>query len=366
VRVTNQRGKELFEEYNMWNELSEVPHLIKENLSHFEDTLHIDFDKMHPETLNHIKIIASGSSNNAGKAGRYIFEEIVEIPVSVEYASEAAHKRLVLDPDTLIIAISQSGKTADTLSAIKKIRNTYSNHILAVTNIKDSAICKLSDSIAYIGAGEEKAVPATKTFSLQLLVLFKIALSLAEKRGVNPDKIQFIKDELYLVPEQLLVLKTKSNELDALAQELVNKNHLVFLSRGINYTLAKEGALKFKETSYVDANGYPAGEFMHGYVAMLDEKSHLLVLEFVQDNFLKANILKIKQKSASNIYGLTMNPASANLYNQFISLPPTKTRLTSIFLFACCLQMMSFFAAKSLGYNPDKPRSLSKYLSREQ
>lgn len=353
------------ENFHMWQELSEVPELIKYNLDHAEDNIKIDFKKLDLAKINNIKLIASGSSNNASQAGRFIFEEILGIPTTIEYASEFAHKNYVLDKNTLVMPVSQSGKTADTMAAIKKIKRDIGAHILCMTNVKDSPINKVSNSSVFIGAGVEEAVPATKTFSLQLLALFNLALYLAKFKGINPDKLDFIREELYLVPELLKEVFEKKDVLKEAAEQIVKNEHIVFLSRGINHTIAREGALKFKETCYVDSNGYPAGEFMHGYMAMLDENVSVVTMEFFKDTFLRANLRKLTQKSNATFFALTMNSEKAELYNNIIEVPVTKTKLTSTFIFTSCLQIMSFYAARSLGHNPDNPRSLSKFLSGE-
>ncbi|MEW5820631.1 MAG: SIS domain-containing protein, partial [Cyanobacteriota bacterium] len=344
-------------QYFMFKELSEVPSLIRQNLDCFEKNTFFspDFNS----NINHIKFIASGSSNNVALAGKYLFEELCNIETSLDFSSEFVAKKGAIKDDTLAICISQSGKTADTLSALNKIKQISKSHILAITNIKDSPIFNEADSNVLIGAGEEKAIPATKTFSLQLLALFNIALKISSKHNSQNN----IYNDLNSLPELLnsiFILEPKINEV---TEKLFNNDHLTILSNGINFAISKEGALKFKETSYIDSNGYPVGEFMHGYMALLDKKKSVLVLDYDTNPQLKENILKLKEKSEASIFALTMNSETIELYDDHILLPSTKTELVSSFIFASCLQLMAFYGACILGYNPDKPRGLTKYLN---
>jgi len=351
--------------HHMWNELIEVPGLIRGLINNHRELFLIQHNILNIQNIIHIKLIASGSSYNVSLCGRFIFEEILGIPTTVEYASEFAHKNYAIDKNTLVIGISQSGKTADTLAALKKIKYDSGCQIFCITNVEDSPLFRLADHKILIGAGIEKAVPATKTFSLQLLALFNLALYLGKLTNKNQDKLSFIHNELKLLPDQLDCVLKQKEEIQQLAEILAAKEHLVFLSRGITWAIAREGALKYKETTCIDCNAYPAGEFIHGYMAILDEKYYILALDFIKDSFLRANLLKIKQNYNASIFALTMDTTRLDLFKSFISLPVTKTKLTATFVFAACLQMMAYFSSVSLGYNPDKPKNLSKYLSRE-
>ena len=348
----------------MLTELLEVPELIKYNIDKFRDNCYID-DSLNVNNISNIKLIASGSSNNASQTGRFIFEELVNIPTTIEYSSEFAHKDYVIGKDTLLIGVSQSGKTADTLAALKKIKADIGCHILCITNVNDSPIYNISDSKILLCAGEEKAVPATKTFSVQLLALFKLAILLAERKNYQLNKLNSITNELNQIPELLLKVFENREKFRELGEKLVKKDHLVILARGVNHPIAKEGALKFKETCYIDANGYPAGEFMHGYMAILDQNVNILTLESTQDEFLRANILKLKQNTESAIYSLTMNTEKTDLFSEYIDIAQTQNKLLSTFVFTSCLHLMTYYGAVSKGYNPDKPRHLKKFLRKE-
>lgn len=355
------------EKFLMWKELIEVPDLIRYNIQHFKDNVDIDFKKLNVDKISQIRLIASGSSNNASQAGRFIFEEILNIPTTVEYASEFAHKNsYLLDRNTLVIGISQSGKTADTLAALRKIKSDIGCPILGITNVKPSPIYSISDCRILIGAGKEKAIPATKSFSLQLLALFNLSMLLAESLNMNANRVSLLKEELNNLPGILSTIINNNQKFKHLAEKVAQKEHLVILSRGENLAVAKEGALKFKETCYIDANGYASGEFLHGYFAMLDNRFSVVVLEYLQDELLQANIHTLKQKSTPSVYAITMNPEKSHLYDDYVEIPQTKTKLTSTFAFATSLQMLAFFGACYLNIDPDRPRNLSKYLKKEK
>ena len=352
-------------EYNMWKELSEVPQLIRYNIDNFKANCTLDFNIIKPDKISHIKLIASGSSNNAAYAGRFILEDITNIPVSVEYASEFAHHKRALNKNTLVIGISQSGKTADTLSALEKVKQDKTCKILSITNVKYSPIYNIADANILLGAGEEKAIPATKTFSMQLLAIFNLALLLANELLIYKGIIKKLNEELYNLPELIETVINKHEEIKLLTESLINKEHLVILSHGINYYIGREGALKLKESCYIDANSYPIGEFMHGYMAMLDSNYRVLILDNGSDDFIQTHTQQLKEKCNAKFYAITMKLDNTSIYDSYITLPQAKTALVSSFIFTTCLQIMAFYGGVYLGYNPDKPRNLSKYLENE-
>ncbi|MGD9581383.1 MAG: SIS domain-containing protein, partial [Vampirovibrionia bacterium] len=189
------------DKYYMWNELNEVPALIKKGLSSSNVIIPNSDKEFNINNFSNIKLIASGSSNNVAHSGRFALEELIHKPISVEYASEFAHRNFCLDERTLVIPISQSGKTADTLYAIKKIKEKTNCQILSITNVKDSPIYKLSNYNVLIKAGIEKAVPATKTFSMQLLSLLNFAFSVTDKNHINPEYLKQVEDDLKMLPD---------------------------------------------------------------------------------------------------------------------------------------------------------------------
>lgn len=349
----------------MWNELNEVPDLLRQGLCCSNKIIANNIKPFNINEVSHIKLIASGSSNNVAHSARFALEVLLHKPISVEYASEFAHRHFYLDEKTLVIPISQSGKTADTLAAIKKIRDKTNCQILSITNVKDSPIYKLSDYNILIGAGTEKAVPATKTFSMQLLALISFAFCVTNKDLINPQYLKEVEEDLINIPDIITEIIKLQDQFKTLASKLIKTNHLIILGRGINYPIAREGALKFKETCYIDANGYPAGEFMHGYMAMLDKKTTVLSLVHPKDELLKANITKLMANSNSSFFGISMDPKIKDYFKESIIIPKTQTKLVSAFAFTTCIQLLSFFASQHLGFNPDKPRGLTKYLKKE-
>lgn len=353
------------ENYYMWNELNEVPDLIRNGVCCANYIRTNNSKPFNIDEIRHIKLIASGSSNNVAHSARFILEVLIHKPISVEYASEFAHRHFYLDDKTLVIPISQSGKTADTLAAIKKIREKTKCQILSITNVKDSPIYKLSDYNILIGAGREKAVPATKTFSMQLLSLFNFAFCIANKELIDPVYLNQVEEDLKNLPDLLTEIIKMQDQFKNLSNKIVKTEHLIILGRGINYPIAKECALKFKETCYIDANGYPAGEFMHGYKAILDKKSIVLSLIHPKDELLRANLTKLMASSNSTFFGISMDPKIKDHFEDVILIPKTHTKLASAFAFATCVQLLAFFGAQHLNFNPDKPRGLTKYLKKE-
>lgn len=352
-------------DHHMFKELSEVPELIRQVLKPFEYSK-IDVGKeLKFDKTDHIKLIASGSSHNVALLARYIIEELTNIPTSVEYASEYAHRNFVTTSKTAFIAISQSGKTADVLACIDKIRQKDHQYIIGITNITNSPLDKISDFTLFIGAGKEKAVPATKTFSLQILAVLLLAMTIAGKKKKLAHKLMTLKAELICMADKLQEVINQHEQIQELASIILKYNHVVILSRGITYPIAIEGALKLKETCYIDANGYAAGEFMHGYMAMLDKKFAVIVLENIDDNLLISNVERLKTKTDAFIAGLTLNKTPSINYDYHVELPSIENKILSAFTYATCLQMLSYYCSTSLGFNPDTPRGLTKFLEKE-
>lgn len=352
-------------DHYMFKELSEVPELTRQILKPFEYTKISSGSDLKVDKIEHIKLIASGSSHNVALLGCYIIEELTGIPVSVEYASEYAHRDFTSSSKTAYIAVSQSGKTADVLACIEKIRTKPHYCVIGITNVKNSPLHNIADTTLFIQAGEEKAVPATKTFSLQILTLLLFAMGIAGKKKRLAHKLMALKAELTCIADKLEEVIKQADQIKKLAEIVSKYKHIVILSRGITYPIAIEGALKLKETCYIDANGYAAGEFMHGYMAMLDKNYAVIVLENINDNLLTSNIERLKKKTNAFICGITVNKSTMINYDHCIQLPSVENKLLSGFLFATCLQMLSYFCSTALGFDPDKPRGLTKFLEKE-
>src|SRR6186997_2984681 len=229
-------------------------------------------------TANRIVMVACGTSWHAGLVAEYIFEELCRIPVEVEYASEFRYRNPVIHPGDVILAISQSGETADTLVAIEKAKQNGA-FIFGVVNVVGSSIARTSHAGAYTHAGPEIGVASTKAFTAQLAVLTMIALKIAKQKGsIDEERYMHLLQELHDIPDKIAEVLTTAEKVKKLAEKYKDARDLLYLGRGYNFPVALEGALKLKEISYIHAEGYPAAEMKHGPIAMIDEKTPSVVL----------------------------------------------------------------------------------------
>lgn len=327
-------------------------------------------------TLAKIYIVASGSSRNAGNIAKYFIEDIAKIPVIVDYASEFAHRNPVLTKDDLFIAISQSGETADTLSALKLAQNR-GIHTFALTNNPESSIYNLAQSKMNTDAGKETGIPATKSFTAQLISLYILALFLAEKRKtISKERIQKLKQELGSIKKKLAKFLENMDEITKIANKIKDFKNIVLIGRNYNFAVAQEGSLKIKETSYIDANGYPSGEFLHGYIAVIDK--HIPVISIIppeipiNDTYKLAisNTEEIRKKRNPDLIIIKSaedNKIQSNsLFSDtdFINIPQSSPEIFPIFAVAS-LQLLAFKIAEALGRDTNNPRSLTKSITKE-
>jgi glucosamine--fructose-6-phosphate aminotransferase (isomerizing) len=238
--------------------------------------LSLPLDKI--KKIERIYILACGSSYYTALAGKYIFEELTGIPVEVDYSSEFRYRKILLGKKDLVILISQSGETADTIAALKACREAGS-YILALTNVKGSTISREADSVMYIKAGPEIGVATTKAFVGQLMCLYILSLYFAQIREIlDSSEINKIISGLIKIPQMVEIILLKDPEIIKISEEFCEYHNFLYLGRGINYPIALEGALKLKEISYIHAEGYPAGEMKHGPIALLDKTFPVVVI----------------------------------------------------------------------------------------
>jgi len=317
--------------------------------------------------INRIQIIACGTSLHAGLVGKYVIEELAKIPVDVEPSSEYIYRNTIADENTLVIGISQSGETADTITAIKQAKEKKS-HILIITNRKDSAMARLADSLLPVNAGIEVSVAATKSYVAQLLSLYTFAIFLAENNGgENGDKIKAVKKELLTLPSRLEVILNDTAHIRAIAKKYSSFKNFIFIARGINYPTALEGALKLKEISYINATGYPAGELKHGPIAMLDETMPVLAVLNkgpVYDKVL-SNCEEAKARQAKLI-GVTnfIDEKHKALFDDAVIIPGVSD-IVSPALNIAVLQLLAYYISEYLGKDVDQPRNLAKSVTVE-
>jgi glucosamine--fructose-6-phosphate aminotransferase (isomerizing) len=314
-----------------------------------------------------ILVVACGTSWHAGLVAEYIFEEFARIPVEVEYASEFRYRNPIIGKDDVVIAISQSGETADTLAAIKLAKEKGA-FVFGVCNVVGSSISRESHAGAYTHAGPEIGVASTKAFTTQITVLAMIALRLAKSKGTlsNSDFHRYLQ-ELEIIPEKVTeVLKTnlKAKEIAIVFKDATN---FLYLGRGYNFPVALEGALKLKEISYIHAEGYPAAEMKHGPIALIDEQMPVVVIAPKQGHYDKivSNIQEIKSRSGKIIAVVTQGDIQVRDLADFVIEIPDVPDALSPLLTTVPLQLLSYHIAVMRGCNVDQPRNLAKSVTVE-
>lgn len=319
-------------------------------------------------SADRIVIVACGTSWHAGLVGEYLFEELTRIPVEVEYASEFRYRNPVINPSDVVIAISQSGETADTLAALKlaKERGAF---IYGICNVVGSSIARLTDSGTYTHAGPEIGVASTKAFTTQLTVLTLLALHLGHKKGtIDHTTYKKLCQNLALVPD--LVAKTiemTKDKVIEIAQEYKDVANCIYLGRGYNFPVALEGALKLKEISYIHAEGYPAAEMKHGPIALIDENMPVVFLAPSKGHYEKvvSNAQEIKARKGKIIAVVTENDTQmSSLADHTLEIPEVDEIFSPI-LSVIPLQLLSYHIATMRGCNVDQPRNLAKSVTVE-
>ncbi|MFO7998448.1 MAG: glutamine--fructose-6-phosphate transaminase (isomerizing) [Bacteroidales bacterium] len=326
----------------------------------------IDYEKKFVNARR-IIIVGCGTSWHAGLVGEYLFEDLARIPVEVEYASEFRYRNPVLYEDDLVIAISQSGETADTLAAVELARSKGAT-IIGICNVVGSSIARATHAGSYTHAGPEIGVASTKAFTAQVTVLALMALSIAHKKGSisNPRFHQLI-NELELIPqmaEQVLGTDTVVQEIAAVFKDVRN---FLYLGRGYNFPVALEGALKLKEISYIHAEGYPAAEMKHGPIALIDENMPVVVIATKKGSYdkLVSNIQELRARKAIVIALITKgDKVVRELADYIIEIPETDEIFVPL-IATIPLQLLSYHMAVLRGCNVDQPRNLAKSVTVE-
>ncbi len=320
------------------------------------------------KNLNRIIIVGCGTSWHAGLVGEYLIEEFARLPVEVEYASEFRYRDPVITEDDLVIAISQSGETADTLAALEMAKEKGAT-IYGICNVVGSSIPRMTDAGAYTHAGPEIGVASTKAFTAQVTVLTLIALGIADIRGkISKDRLREIFAELEVLPTKVQeVLDTCSEKVIEIAKRYKDVDHCLYLGRGINFPVALEGALKLKEISYIHAEGYPAAEMKHGPIALIDENMPVVVVAPKRGYYEKvlSNIQEVKARKGNIISIVTHGDEKvAGLSDYFVEIPDTEDCLVPI-LATIPMQLLSYHMAVMRGCNVDQPRNLAKSVTVE-
>jgi len=338
--------------------------LIEENLikmSSIDDNL----DKF--LNANRIIIIACGTSWHAGLVGEYLIEDMARIPVEVEYASEFRYRNPIITDKDIVIAISQSGETADTLAAIK-LAKSKGAFVYGICNVVGSSIARETHTGAYTHAGPEIGVASTKAFTTQITVLTLIALKLGKANGSMPEYTfkKYIQ-KMQLIPRQIEQLLQIEEHVKNIASIYKDATNCLYLGRGFNFPVALEGALKLKEISYIHAEGYPAAEMKHGPIALIDENMPIFVIATNKGHYEKvvSNIQEIKSRAGKIIAIVTEGDTQVReIADHVIEIPETEEALTPL-LTTIPFQLLSYHIAVMLGKNVDQPRNLAKSVTVE-
>lgn len=314
-----------------------------------------------------IVIVACGTSWHAGLVAEYIFEEFARIPVEVEYASEFRYRNPIINKGDVVIAISQSGETADTMAAIKLAKEKGA-FVFGVCNVVGSSISRETHAGAYTHAGPEIGVASTKAFTTQITVLTMIALRLAKAKGTlsNSDFHRYLQ-ELEIIPEKVKEALETNDRAKEIAKVFQNSQNCLYLGRGYNFPVALEGALKLKEISYIHAEGYPAAEMKHGPIALIDNQMPVVIIAPKQGHYDKivSNIQEIKSRSGIIIAVVTKGDTQVReLADYIIEIPETSDALSPL-ITTIPLQLLSYHIAVMRGCNVDQPRNLAKSVTVE-
>ncbi len=314
-----------------------------------------------------ILIVACGTSWHAGLVGEYLFEDLARIPVEVEYASEFRYRNPVIFPDDIVIAISQSGETADTLAAIELAKSKGAT-ILGICNVVGSSISRVTHAGSYTHAGPEIGVASTKAFTAQLTILTQMALSVAHSKGtLSESKFRTLLYAMEQIPKKIEKALTSNEQILEIAKTYQHATNALYLGRGYNFPVALEGALKLKEISYIHAEGYPAAEMKHGPIALIDENMPVVVLATNQSAYDKivSNIQEVKARKGKVIAIVNEGDETiCELADHVIEIPDTEEPLAPL-LSVIPLQLLAYHIAVLRDCNVDQPRNLAKSVTVE-
>jgi len=358
----------------MLKEIFEQPRSIHDT---FRGRISADYKNIHLGGLYHVLprlieakriiLIGCGTSWHAGLVGEYLFEELARIPVEVEYASEFRYRNPVIYKDDVVIAISHSGETADTLAAIKLAKESGAL-VLGICNVVGSSIPRETHAGVYTHAGPEIGVASTKAFTAQVTVLTMMAILLGRKRGhISEERYQMLIDEMYAVPDKIeKILESNEKVLD-IAKIFKDATNFLYLGRGYFYPVALEGALKLKEISYIHAEGYPAAEMKHGPIALIDEKMPVVVIAAKDSSYEKvvSNVQEVKARKGVVISIVTEGDTVIRDMTDYVIEIPKADEIVESLLAVIPLQLLAYHIALLRGCNVDQPRNLAKSVTVE-
>lgn len=350
-------------------EIHEQPEALKKTISPRLDAkgqINLEiFDKIDPKTIQRIEIIGCGTAYHAGLYGKKLLENLASLPVEPLVASEYRYQKNFTDQHTLVIAVSQSGETADTLGALKKAKQAGAQ-TLAITNVVGSSITRLADAVLYTWAGPEVGVCSTKAYTTQLAIFGLLALDLARRRKqISADFYQSAIDNLANIGTKLTKILKNQTIYQPIAKAIKNQTSAFYIGRGMDAYLAMEGALKLKEISYIHTEAFPAGELKHGTIALITPKTPVIVVATEPTLFdkIKSNIEELKARGAQIIL-ISKSAELAKLADFVIDIPAVDL-IESALVSALPMQLLAYYTADALGQDVDKPRNLAKSVTVE-
>lgn len=373
VRMKFEEAEKKGYEHFMLKEIFEQPAVLRRIISRYCKGARIHFpDFKLPDNylkkLNKIFITACGTAYHAGYVAKYFLEKHCNIDVEIDTSSEFRYRKLKMGRGDLLLAISQSGETADTLAAVREAKK-YGAKILSICNVLGSSLVKESDSVISILAGPEIGVASTKAYTAQVFCLYLFSLHLAKlKKTLEPSEISKLLNGLKKTPHHLQEILDASPKIKKIANKFSKFGSFLFLGRGLNYPSALEGALKLKEISYIPAEGYPAGEMKHGPIALIDEYRAVVCIAPRDSLYEKmvANMQEVKARKGKILTILNAEDKEAStLSRQIIYIPKIRNQDISPFLVAVSLQLFAYFVAKNRGCEIDQPRNLAKSVTVE-
>lgn len=361
-----------FEDF-MLKEIHEQPRAIRDTMAgriSMDHDIVLDDLKITKEDLQNtdrVFIVACGTAYHAGLVGKNLIESLAKIPVEVDIASEFRYRNPLVTEKSLVIVVSQSGETADTLAALRNSKNIGAT-IIALTNVVGSSVSREADHVLYTLAGPEISVASTKAYTTQIIGMYMIAMRFAELLGkLKSDRLNKLKEELLDLPEKVELVLEDKEKIKAIAQKVYNEKDMFYLGRGLDYALALEGSLKLKEISYIHSEAYAGGELKHGPIALIEDGTKVVTLltqEALKEKMV-SNIVEIKARGAE-VIGVCYEGTKGleEVLNEVIYIPRTMDIFAPV-LGVAVLQLLSYYIAKFKGCDIDKPRNLAKSVTVE-
>lgn len=314
----------------------------------------------------HLILTACGTAFHAGLVGEFLFEKLARIPTEVEYASEFRYRNPIIENDTVVVSISQSGETADTLAAVEQAKERGAT-VLGLVNVVGSTIARTTDAGVYLHVGPEIGVASTKAFTAQVMVLTMVAIELGRRRHLSEEDVKNYLEELSGIPDKIERILKQSEHIKGIAEANINKDNWLFLGRGFNYPVALEGALKLKEISYIHAEGLPAAEMKHGPIALIADEmpAVFIATKGPQYDKIMGNISEVRARGGKTIVIATEGDENIRQYADHLITVPDVPELLQPLLTVVPLQLLAYHAAVLRGHDVDKPRNLAKSVTVE-